>query len=146
MKKSVLIVLSLLLSNAAIADCEINVEVNDTLQFSTPSIEVEASCESVTINLTHSGQLPAAAMGHNWVLSTDADLNDIAMAGMSAGLEGNYLPADDERVIAATPIIGGGESASVSFSIAGLDPNQSYTFFCSFPGHWSVMKGTFKII
>lgn len=146
MNKPVLALLGLFLSSVAAAECEINVDVGDSLQFSTDTIEVEASCEKVTVNLNHTGQLPAAAMGHNWVLSTDADFEAIAMAGMSAGLAGNYLPADDDRIIAATPIIGGGESTSVSFSIAGLDADESYTFFCSFPGHWSVMKGSFKIV
>ncbi len=146
MNKPVLALLGLFLSSVAAAECEINVDVGDSLQFSPDTIEVEASCETVTVNLNHTGQLPAAAMGHNWVLSTDADFEAIAMAGMSAGLAGNYLPADDDRIIAATPIIGGGESTSVSFSIAGLDADESYTFFCSFPGHWSVMKGSFKIV
>ena len=146
MNKPVLAVFGLVLSSVAFADCEIDVEVGDSLQFSTPEIEVEASCESVTVNLTHTGQLPAIAMGHNWVLSTDADYEAIAIAGMAAGLEGNYLPADDDRIIAATPIIGGGESTNVSFSIAWLDAGESYTFFCSFPGHWSVMKGNFRIV
>ena len=146
MTKFSLAALALTLCGAASAECEINVEVGDSLVFSTPSIEVESGCETVTVNLAHTGKLPAAAMGHNWVLSADADLNDIAMAGMAAGLEGNYVPADDDRVIAATPIIGGGEKTSVSFSISGLDAEESYTFFCSFPGHWSVMKGSFKIV
>ena len=146
MNKPVLALLGLFLSNVAIAECEINVDVGDSLEFSTDSIEVEASCDKVTVNLNHTGELPAIAMGHNWVLSADADFEAIATAGQSAGLEGNYLPADDERIIAATRIIGGGESTSVSFSIAGLNSGESYTFFCSFPGHWTVMKGSFSIV
>lgn len=138
--------LPLLLANGAFAACEFDVEVGDSLQFSVSEIEVEASCESVTINLTHTGQLPAAAMGHNWVLTTDADFQDVATAGMGVGLEGNYVPSDDDRVIAATEIIGGGESTSVSFAIGDLDAAGSYTFFCSFPGHWSIMKGSFRIV
>ena len=144
--KPIWTLLPLLLANGAFAACEFDVEVSDSLQFSVSEIEVEASCESVTINLEHTGQLPAAAMGHNWVLTTDADFQDVATAGMGVGLEGNYVPSGDDRVIAATKIIGGGESTSVVFSIDELDAAGSYTFFCSFPGHWSIMKGSFKIV
>jgi len=133
-------------SHAAWATCDVDVEVGDNLQYSTDVIEVDADCESVTINLTHSGSLPAEAMGHNWVLSAKSDFKDIANAGISAGLEQDYLPADDERILAATEVIGGGESTSISFSIDGLDPQGSYSYFCSFPGHWAAMNGTFRIL
>lgn len=133
-------------TSLAQAACEFDVEVGDALSFNVDSIEVEAGCDAVTINLTHTGQLPAAAMGHNWVLTTEADFQPVASAGISAGLPGNYLPADDARIIAATKIIGGGESTSIEFSISDLGADGEYTFFCSFPGHWSVMKGAFKIV
>jgi len=142
----VITVFAAFFSHAAWAACEVDVEVGDNLQYSTDVIEVDADCESVTINLTHTGSLPAEAMGHNWVLSADSDFKDIANAGMSAGLEQDYLPADDERILAATEIIGGGESTSVSFSLDGLDPDGSYTYFCSFPGHWAAMNGAFRIV
>ena len=145
MIRSILYVVLLLGLNTAFAECTFDVEVGDSLVFNVDTIEAGADCSEVTINLTHTGSLPAAAMGHNWVLSTEADLQGIATDGMSAGLEGDYLPADDERVIAATKIIGGGESTSVTFSLEGLSADNSYTFFCSFPGHWGVMKGTFKV-
>ena len=141
-----ILALSLFAAGPALADCEFEIEVGDSLQFSVSEMEVEKSCETVTVNLTHTGQLPAAAMGHNWVLAKDADYQDVATAGMGSGLEGNYMPADDERLIAGTKIIGGGESTSISFSIADLDPAEAYTFFCSFPGHWSIMKGSFRIV
>ncbi|MEM8817775.1 MAG: azurin [Pseudomonadota bacterium] len=138
--------IALLFGNAAFAACEFDIEAGDALQFSTASMQVDASCETVTVTLTHTGTLPAAGMGHNWALARDADYEAVATAGMSAGLEGNYLPADDDRLIAATRIIGGGESTSISFALAKLDPAETYTFFCSFPGHWSIMKGSFKIV
>ena len=76
-------------------------------------------------------------MGHNWVLTKKADFQSVAQAGASAGMENDYVPPDDDRVIAATEIIGGGESTSVTFSIADLNPDEPYQFFCSFPGHWA---------
>jgi len=136
---------TLLSSPPALAACEFDVEAGDTLQFSTDVIEVDGDCESVKISLTHTGKLPAAAMGHNWVLSADSDFQAIANAGMSAGLDQNYLPPGDERIIAATDVIGGGESTSIEFSVNDLDPDGSYTFFCSFPGHWAAMKGEFRL-
>ena len=135
-----------LAASPALADCEFEIEVGDSLQFSVSEMAVDKSCESVTVKLTHTGQLPAAAMGHNWVLAKDADFEAVATAGMGSGLEGNYMPADDSRLIAGTKIIGGGETTSISFSIADLDPAEAYTFFCSFPGHWSIMKGSFRIV
>ena len=47
------------------------------------------------------------------------------------------------RVIAATAIVGGGESATVTFSTATLTAGERYAFFCTSPGHSSVMHGTF---
>ena len=50
----------------------------------------------------------------------------------------------DARVLAFTEVIGGGESNSVTFDLAALTDSES-TYFCSFPGHWTVMKGVLKI-
>ncbi|MEM7503720.1 MAG: azurin [Pseudomonadota bacterium] len=143
--RGALAILAIACSNSALAECEFDVEVGDTLAYSTTSIEADASCESVTINLTHTGTLPAAAMGHNWVLSKPDDVQEIGMAGVSSGLDGNYLPADDARILAASSMIGGGESTSVTFSTAALAAEETYMFFCSFPGHWGAMRGDFKL-
>ena len=146
MKIHALALLALFATPATMAACEIDVQVGDNLEFSQDTIQVESGCETVTINLEHTGQVPAAAMGHNWVLSEAADFEAVARAGAATSLEQDYLPPDDDRVIAATPVIGGGESTSVSFSIADLDPAKDYTFFCSFPGHWTAMNGSFEIV
>ncbi|MEL6950452.1 MAG: azurin [Pseudomonadota bacterium] len=139
-------VAALALSPVAFADCTVEIEVGDSLSYNTSAIEVPASCENVTVNIKHTGSLPAAAMGHNWVLAADADWQDIANKGAAAGVAGNFLPTGDDRIIAATKLIGGGETDSITFSTATIDAGGSYTFFCSFPGHWSVMKGSFKLV
>jgi azurin len=135
-----------LIATPAFAACEFDIDVQDNMLFSMQEMEVPASCETVTVNLQHKGNLPAVAMGHNWVLTKTADVQGVAMDGIAAGLKQEYLKPGDERVIAATKIIGGGESTSVTFSLEGLDPSADYQYFCSFPGHWSMMKGTFRII
>ncbi|MEL7312004.1 MAG: azurin [Pseudomonadota bacterium] len=138
--------LTLLLgATTASAACEFEVEVGDSLAYNTDAIVADASCSEVTIKLVHTGTLPAVAMGHNWVLARSSDYEALATDGMTAGFEGNFLPAEDARVIAATKLVGGGESTSISFSTEGLSADGDYTFFCSFPGHTSLMNGTFSL-
>ena len=88
------------------ASCELTIEANDRMQFSALTMEAPASCTEITVMLTHTGQLPREGMGHNWVLTTSADFNDVANEGMKAGLANNYMPVGDARVIAGTEIIG----------------------------------------
>lgn len=45
-------------------------------------------------------------------------------------------------MLAFTPVIGGGQATSVRFATARLRKGETYTFFCSVPGHWAMMKGT----
>ena len=133
-------------SQAAFSDdCVVDVEAGDALSFNTTTIEVPASCANATINFKHTGKLPAAVMGHNWVLSKTADLQPFQNDGNVAGAAGGYLKADDPRVIAATAIIGGGESTSVTFATAGLNAGDAYSFFCTVMSHSVVMKGTFVL-
>ncbi|WP_286916679.1 azurin [Pseudomonas sp. UBA6276] len=82
-------------------------------------------------------------MGHNWVLTRAADYQPVAMAGMRTSMADSYLPKGDARVLAHTAVIGGGQSTSVTFSTAKLTKGGDYTFFCSFPGHFAMMKGRF---
>ena len=128
------------------ADCEQVIEGNDALQFNSKAMSVNASCETVTVTLKHTGQLPANIMGHNWVLTKSSDFMPVAQAGGVAGLENEYVPQNDSRVIAYSKIIGGGESTTVTFSASDLSSNESYTFFCSFPGHYAIMQGSLTVI
>jgi azurin len=124
--------------------CVVNVDVGDSIAYSVDSISVPSSCESVTINLAHTGSLPQEAMGHNLVLAPADSLDAIGQAGMSAGADNEYVP-DDDRIVAATGIIGGGESTSVTFSLDDLEDGVDYAYVCTFPGHWSVMRGPFTV-
>ena len=128
------------------ASCEPTIEGNDMLQFNLKEIVMSSTCSEVTINLKHTGQLDGNIMGHNWVLSKTEDFMPLALAGGQAGPSENYVPSNDSRVIASTVIIGGGEATSVTFSLASLGVGEDYTFFCSFPGHYAIMKGVFRII
>ena len=127
---------------AVVADCATTLEANDAMQFNADAITVPASCAQFTINLKHVGTMPVAAMGHNVVVAKDADMAGIAADGMSVAPE--HIKPDDARVIAHTKMIGGGESASVSFDVARIKDGGPYSFFCSFPGHLALMKGSIQ--
>ncbi|MEB0046449.1 MULTISPECIES: azurin [unclassified Pseudomonas] len=133
--------LTLASSQLMAAECKVDVDSTDQMSFNTKEITIDKSCKTFTVNLTHSGSLPKNVMGHNWVLSKTADMAGIATDGMSAGIDKNYLKDGDDRIIAHTKIIGAGEKDSVTFDVSKLAAGESYQFFCSFPGHNSMMKG-----
>jgi len=142
--KSLLLAAALALASgaASAAQCDAEIEGNDAMQFNKSTIAVPASCKEFTVKLKHVGKLPKAAMGHNWVLVKAGDLTGVATDGIAAGVDKGYLKPADPRVIAATKLIGGGETDSVTFDVAKLKAGESYAYLCSFPGHSSVMKGT----
>ncbi|KAF7598948.1 MAG: azurin [Candidatus Dactylopiibacterium carminicum] len=127
------------------APCEAEIEGNDAMQFNLKTMSVPASCKQFTVKLKHVGKLPKTAMGHNWVLVKTADLDGVDKDGIMAGPANNYIKPGDTRVIAHTKLIGGGESDSLKFDVAKLKASESYTFFCSFPGHVAIMKGTLTL-
>jgi azurin len=126
--------------------CAVSIDSTAAMAFSTKSIDVPKSCKKFTINLKNTGTMAKAVMGHNLVITTADDKEGVAEDGIEAGLDANYVKPKDARVLAATKVIGGGESASVKFKVSQLKADQSYVFFCSFPGHGSIMKGTINLI
>lgn len=123
------------------ANCATTVEANDAMQYNVSSITVPRSCKNFTVTLKHTGKMPRNVMGHDWVMTTAANESGAVADGTQAGLDHNYVKPGDPRVIAATRIIGGGETTSVSFKPSMLKPGTDYVFFCSYPGHAAVMRG-----
>ena len=126
-------------------DCSLVISAGDAMQYSSTEIVVRESCAIVTVTLMHTGKLPASGMGHNWVLTRETDFRGVVSDGLDAGASNNFLLEGDSRVLAYTKMIGGGESAAVSFSTTNIKAGEKYTFFCSYPGHWGIMKGTFLL-
>ena len=79
------------------------------------------------------------------MLEAAADEAGINADGAKAGAASDYLKPDDTRVIAHTKVIGGGESATATVPVAKLKAGETYAFFCSFPGHAALMKGTLSL-
>nr|AAP03090.1 azurin [Burkholderia cepacia] len=135
----------LILLGPSSAECSVDIQGNDEMQKNTNAITVDKSCKQFTVNLSHPGNLPKNVMGHNWVLSTAADMQGVVTDGMASGLDKDYLKPDDSRVIAHTKLIGSGEKDSVTFDVSKLKEGEQYMFFCTFPGHSALMKGTLTL-
>lgn len=130
---------------ASAKTCALSIEATDAMQFNTKELTVEKDCTEVKLTLKHTGKLPKTSMGHNWVLTAEKDMQTVLSAGLQAGLAAEYLPKDDAKVLAATKLVGGGESADVTFKVSALKSGESYKFFCTFPGHSGLMNGTLKV-
>ncbi|GHD67169.1 azurin [Luteimonas padinae] len=145
MKKLIIATLGLGLlafgGTAMASNCTIKLKGDDRMQFDQKEITVSAACKTISIELEHTGKLPAAAMGHNVVVAATADVQAINAAGAKAGAAAGYLPAGDAKVLGATDMIGGGASTKASFPGSKLKAGGDYAFFCSFPGHAALMKG-----
>ena len=63
----------------------------------------------------------------------------------SLGVEKGYLP-ESEDIIFISAMVGGGDTTDSEMDMSKLDKTKSYIFFCSFPGHWALMRGKIKII
>lgn len=126
-------------------DCELTILANDMIQYNARALHVDAGCKQVELTLRHVGKQEAHVLGHDWVLARTSDVAALANGGISAGFDHGYLPVGDKRVIAATKIVGGGESTTITFSTSLLVVGGDYSFFCSYPGHSPMMRGRFQV-
>ncbi|KIA82546.1 azurin [Kaistella solincola] len=120
---------------------KITLNANDKMQFDQTELNVYAG-QTVELTLNHTGTMPKEAMGHNFTLLANG--TDMAKFGEEAAKnkENDYLPTDMSSVLAHTDLIGGGESTTITFA---APEKGTYDFLCSFPGHYSIMKGKFNV-
>ena len=128
------------------AACSIDVSSSDNLKFDKNKLIIDSKCSKFTINFKHEGQMAAKTAGHNVVIVRSKDFDTVvSKIDMKLGTESGFLP-DMKEVIAKTAIIGGGSQTSIIMNASQLSKDETYTFFCSFPGHYGAMKGTVEII
>lgn len=117
---------------------ELILESTDAMQFTKKELKVKAG-QTVKLTLKHTGKLAKAAMGHNFVLLAQG--TDVAAFGQKAAQarDTEYIPKSEaSKIIAHTKLIGGGESTSIEFK---APKKGTYTYICSFPGHYALMQG-----
>ena len=137
---------SILATSVFASNCEIKIEGSDMMKYDVAEITLDTSCEQTKISLKHAGKLPINAMGHNVVIVEEKNLNKITQQiNFSLGAEKGYLP-ESEDIIFISAMVGGGDTTELEMDVSKLDKSKSYVFFCSFPGHWALMRGKIKII
>lgn len=98
-----------------------------------------------TVRLVFNNTAEAPSMVHNvLILNTDDDavVERVGMAGQSAGSGAQYVP-DDSAVLAHTDVAQPGETVEVTFTAP--DEPGSYTYVCTYPGHWAMMQGIMRV-
>lgn len=119
----------------------VKMTANDQMKFNTSEIRVKAG-QTVKLTLKHTGKLPKNAMGHNFVLLKKGTNLQKFSAAATAASANDYIPENSDAVIAYTPMLGGGDEATIEFK---APEKGTYTFICSFPGHFYMMKGEFIV-
>lgn len=118
------------------------IQGNDRMMYDTKHITVHQG-QIVVLTLKHVGKASKDVMGHNFVLLdngiTISEFGQLAAAAAAT----DYIPEEArDKVIAHTKMIGGGEEDVIIFQ---APPKGLYDFLCSFPGHYSMMKGEFHV-
>lgn len=127
------------------ADHKITITGNDTMQFDVKEFTVQAGAK-VELTFKNIGKLPKLAMGHNLVILKEG-VSPLKFGQKTMGMGAsptNPLPKESlVEVIAATKLLGPGESEKLSFTA----PKQAglYQFLCSFPGHYAIMRGVMVV-
>ncbi len=85
------------------------------------------------------------AMPHNLLVLNPGKAEEVGTAAgtMPDGFKKNFIP-ESKEIIAASKLIKLGEIDILKFT-APEKPGD-YDFICSFPGHWSMMRGIMKVL
>lgn len=90
---------------------------------------------NVVINLVNKGT--DAAMLHNIVIVAGGTEKEVALEGLNYA-ENHYFNPQNTNVVAGSAIAGPGTTVRLTFKAPG---KGTYTYLCTYPGHWMKMQG-----
>ncbi|NSW74083.1 azurin [bacterium] len=127
--------------DAFASNCSFDLEGNKMMQFSASTINIDKTCSSFTIKFKNTSDLPIDLAGHNVVVSKSSDFDNlITLIDPANGINQGYLPPSP-AVVGKTPLLGPNETYDLVIDLNKLDLSQQYVYWCSFPGHYGIMKG-----
>ena len=115
----------------------VEVKADDKMKFDLTAFEV-APGQKVIVTFKNIGTTPKFSMGHNFVLLDRAvNIGNVQNFLDKASTEAahDYVPPGAKEVLAASKLLGPGETDTVTFT-APFVPGE-YLYLCSFPGHYS---------
>ena len=117
----------------------LRIEADDLMRFKPTRLTATAGSD-LTVELVNTGRIQS--LQHNFVLlAQGTDIARFGNAAMNAKANG-YIPKGmKDQVIAYTGLVAPGQSAKVTFKVPGPG---TYTYICSYPGHFSSSKGTLQ--
>ncbi len=114
--------------------------IGNQMRFATTEIVVKAGTK---VRIIMDNIATMENMVHNVaILKPGASINDVGMAALTAGAEKDYIP-DHEDLLFSTPQALPGEKTEITFT---APPAGEYPFVCTYPGHWTLMKGIMKSV
>lgn len=124
------------------SSCSISLEGNTMMQYSSNTIEIDSSCSEFVIKFKNVSTVAKEYGGHNVIVSKDSDFAALTSLVDSTvhSAENGYLP-NSNKLIAKSPIIGPNETYDIKIDVSKLNSSEKYVYWCSFTGHWGVMKG-----
>lgn len=111
------------------------------MRYTINNLKVEKGQE-VTVTLSNVAPESASAMQHNFVVVDPDNARSVAQAGMK-NKENNYLPEDQNNILANTKILQPGQETTITFT---MDETGTYEFICTYPGHYPTMKGQIEVV
>jgi azurin len=139
--KSFSLIAILILSQLAVAGTTTTLSLGtkgSEIAFSKTKLAAKPGAVEITFK---NGSSADAAMPHNLViLKPGTSVDEIASASITAGPGKNYV-SDSPSILAHTAMLDAGKSEKLVLTLeAGV-----YPYFCSYPGHAALMKGTLTV-
>ena len=121
-------------------DQSISMATEPGLQFDVKSVTVKAGSR-VKLTFNNDDDMP-----HNLVIVRPGTADAIGTAALQLGVKGmnlGYIP-EDVNILHHTQLLQPGVSESIYF-IAPSEPGD-YTYVCTYPGHYLIMRGVLKVV
>lgn len=127
-----------------IGPLEVEITTNDQMKYSVTEIEAKPG-QPIRLTLRNVGSMPKIAMGHNLVVvNSGIDLTKFLTESQVRQADDYISPDFRSQILAATRLLGPGESQTIEFN-APAQPGF-YSYLCTFPAHYATgMKGVLNV-
>jgi azurin len=112
--------------------------VKEQMRYDTKDITVKAGQE-ITLTFTNDDYMP-----HNLLIVENGSVQEIAMQAMALGEKGfdlGFRP-ENNKILAGTKMLDNDQTETITWTPPA---KGKYEFVCTFPGHWTLMRGVINV-